>query len=73
MQIRSSGEQTTNEEIMKYAKLFRDELTLDNLQHETLVALCKMLELQTIGTNNFLRFQLRMKLRQLLADDKVCF
>lgn len=29
----------------------------------------RLLLLQPIGTNNFLRFQLRMKLRQLQADD----
>lgn len=36
-----------------------------------LVALCRLLELQSIGTNNFLRFQLIMKLRAIRADDKV--
>ena len=35
------------------------------------MALCKLLLLQPIGSSNFLRFQLRMKLRQLEADDKV--
>ena len=29
----------------------------------------RLLLLQSIGTSNFLRFQLRMKLRQLQADD----
>ncbi len=32
-------------------------------------AYVRLLLLQPIGTNNFLRFQLRMKLRQLHADD----
>ena len=63
--------QTTNEEIIKYSKLFKDEITLDSLQYAQLRALCKLLELQTIGTTAFLRFQLRMKLRQLEADDRV--
>ncbi|KAG7219876.1 hypothetical protein INR49_018793 [Caranx melampygus] len=36
-----------------------------------LVALCRLLELQSIGTNNFLRFQLIMKLRAIRADDKL--
>ena len=30
-----------------------------------------MLEIAPIGTNNLLRFQLRMRLRSLAADDKV--
>eukprot|EP00048_Salpingoeca_helianthica_P013714 m.206570 g.206570 ORF g.206570 m.206570 type:complete len:856 (-) comp15536_c26_seq3:73-2640(-) len=57
------------DEILKFAKLFSDELTLDNLGHETLRALCRLLDLQTIGTSNMLRFRLRMKLRELKADD----
>lgn len=56
---------------MKFSKLFEDELTLDNLTRPQLVALCRLLELQSIGTNNFLRFQLIMKLRAIRADDKV--
>nr|CAD7457237.1 unnamed protein product [Timema tahoe] len=69
--LRSSGQKATNKEILKFSKLFKDELTLDSLTRPQLVALCRVLELQPIGTINFLRFQLRMKLRSLAADDKV--
>ncbi|XP_065770142.1 mitochondrial proton/calcium exchanger protein isoform X5 [Muntiacus reevesi] len=69
--IRETGERPSNEEIMRFSKLFEDELTLDNLTRPQLVALCKLLELQSIGTNNFLRFQLTMRLRSIKADDKV--
>ncbi|XP_054913085.1 mitochondrial proton/calcium exchanger protein isoform X2 [Poeciliopsis prolifica] len=69
--IRDSGERPSNEQIIKFSKLFEDELTLDNLTRPQLVALCHLLELQSIGTNNFLRFQLIMKLRAIHADDKL--
>lgn len=69
--IRTTGEQATNEEIIKFSKLFEDEITLDSLDRPQLTALCRLLELQPIGTNNFLRFQLRMKLRSLRADDQM--
>ncbi|XP_048060110.1 mitochondrial proton/calcium exchanger protein isoform X5 [Megalobrama amblycephala] len=69
--IRDSGERPSNEQIIRFSKLFEDELTLDNLTRPQLVALCKLLELQSIGTNNFLRFQLIMKLRAIRADDKL--
>ncbi|XP_014896099.1 mitochondrial proton/calcium exchanger protein isoform X9 [Poecilia latipinna] len=69
--IRNSGERPSNEQIIKFSKLFEDELTLDNLTRPQLVALCRLLELQSIGTNNFLRFQLIMKLRAIHADDKL--
>lgn len=70
-QIRETGERPSNEEILRFSKLFEDELTLDNLTRPQLVALCRLLELQSIGTNNFLRFQLTMRLRSIKADDKV--
>ncbi|KAL3184909.1 hypothetical protein MRX96_030800 [Rhipicephalus microplus] len=69
--IRESGEDASNEEILKFSKLFEDEITLDSLTRPQLTALCRLLELQPIGTNNFLRFQLRMKLRSLKADDQM--
>lgn len=69
--IRDSGERPSNEQIMRFSKLFEDELTLDNLTRPQLVALCRLLELQSMGTNNFLRFQLIMKLRNIRADDKL--
>ncbi|KAM6446588.1 mitochondrial proton/calcium exchanger protein isoform 1-T1 [Liasis olivaceus] len=69
--IRETGERPSNEEILRFSKLFEDELTLDNLTRPQLVALCKLLELQSIGTNNFLRFQIIMRLRSIKADDKL--
>lgn len=56
---------------MRFSKLFEDELTLEHLERPQLVALCKLLELQPIGTNNLLRFQLMMQLRTIKADDEV--
>jgi len=69
--VRDDGLNITNVEIMKFAKLFEDEITLDSLSRQQLLALCRVLEVNTIGTNNLLRFQLRMKLRSLAADDRM--
>lgn len=69
--VRSSGEQATFEEIIKFSKLFEDEITLDSLSRQQLTAICKVLEVGSLGTSNFLRFQLRMKLRSLAADDRM--
>lgn len=69
--VRTSGEEVTSDEIMKFSKVFEDEITLDSLTRSQLIALCRVLEVQTLGTNNFLRFQLRMKLRSLVADDQM--
>jgi LETM1 and EF-hand domain-containing protein 1, mitochondrial len=69
--IRQSGTQATNEEIIRFSKWFEDEITLDSLSRPQLTALCRVLEIAPIGTNNLLRFQLRMRLRSLVADDKL--
>jgi len=37
-------------QILKFAKLFDDELTLDNLPAPTIKALCRLLQLPTLGT-----------------------
>ena len=41
LQIRTSGAQASTEEILKFSKLFEDELTLDNLSKKQLELLCK--------------------------------
>ncbi|XP_031633656.1 mitochondrial proton/calcium exchanger protein [Contarinia nasturtii] len=69
--VRSSGAAATSEEIIKFSKLFEDEITLDSLSRQQLTAICKVLEVGSLGTSNFLRFQLRMKLRSLAADDRM--
>lgn len=70
-QVRPSGQQPSTQEIVRFSKLFEDELTLEHLERPQLVALCKLLELQHLGTNNLLRFQLLMRLRSIKADDEV--
>lgn len=70
-QVRHSGIQPSTAEIVRFSKLFEDELTLEHLERAQLVALCKLLELQPIGTNNLLRFQLMMQLRSIKADDEM--
>jgi len=73
VKIRHSGQQASNEEILRFSKLFEDEITLDSLSRPQLLALCRVLEIQPTpaGTNSLLRFQLRMRLRSLAADDKL--
>ncbi|XP_006023075.1 LETM1 domain-containing protein LETM2, mitochondrial isoform X1 [Alligator sinensis] len=70
-QVRHTGHQPSTQEIVRFSKLFEDELTLEHLERPQLVVLCKLLELQPIGTNNLLRFQLLMQLRTIKADDKM--
>lgn len=60
-----------NDQIMKFAKLFEDDITLDNMDRTQLSAICRLLNLTPIGTSNFLRLQIEMRLRHLKADDRL--
>uniref|UniRef100_A0A2R8MIF2 Leucine zipper and EF-hand containing transmembrane protein 2 n=1 Tax=Callithrix jacchus TaxID=9483 RepID=A0A2R8MIF2_CALJA len=66
-----TGHKPSTKEIVQFSKLFEDQLALEHLDRPQLVALCKLLELQTFGTNNLLRFQLLMKLKSIKADDEI--
>lgn len=68
---RESGKEFNNEQILKFSKLFEDDITLDNMTRGQLAAICRMLELPTVGTKAFLAFSIEMKLRNLKADDRV--
>nr|CAB3263418.1 LETM1 and EF-hand domain-containing protein 1, mitochondrial-like [Phallusia mammillata] len=59
----------TNQEILKHAKLFEDQITLDKMPRQQLMALCRLLKVPAVGTNELLRFLLQMKLQQLHRDD----
>ncbi|KAI9140228.1 LETM1-like protein-domain-containing protein [Paraphysoderma sedebokerense] len=69
--IRRTGEQADTESIMKLAQKFEDELTLDNLSRPQLVSMCRYMNINAFGTDNFLRYQIRQKMSQLKADDKM--
>jgi LETM1 and EF-hand domain-containing protein 1, mitochondrial len=64
------GAPIPNDKVIEMAKLFRDDLTLANITRPQLLALCRYMNLQTYGTDSFLRFQLRTKLRNIKEDDR---
>ncbi|XP_076409896.1 LETM1 domain-containing protein LETM2, mitochondrial isoform X1 [Peromyscus maniculatus bairdii] len=66
-----TGHRPSTKEIVRFSKLFEDQLALEHLDRPQLVALCKLLELQSFGTNNLLRFQLLMTLKSIKADDQI--
>ncbi|KAK6772916.1 hypothetical protein RDI58_028154 [Solanum bulbocastanum] len=65
------GAGVTNEEILGFAKLFNDELTLDNISRSRLVSMCKYMGISPYGTDAYLRFMLRKRLQRIKVDDKL--
>lgn len=68
---RTSDNPPSNGEIIKYSQIFEDEITLDNLPYDQLKALCLIMMVSPIGPSELLRFQIRLKLRELKADDQL--
>ncbi|KAF9365324.1 hypothetical protein BGX34_010450 [Mortierella sp. NVP85] len=69
--VRTTGEQASTEELLRVAKLFHDELTLDNLSRPQLVSMCRYMNINAFGTDNFLRYQIRNKMSSIKSDDKL--
>eukprot|EP00887_Chlorella_sp_A99_P005186 scaffold1.g5186.t1 len=70
MQRVRAGEAVPSSELLKFAKLFNDELTLDNLERSQLVSLCRFVGIQPFGTDAFLRGRLRRHLLEIKEDDR---
>lgn len=66
-----TGGVVANEDILGFAKLFNDELTLDNVSRPRLVNMCKYMGIQPYGTDTYLRFMLRKRLQWIKNDDKM--
>ncbi|XP_048324885.2 uncharacterized protein LOC107410664 [Ziziphus jujuba] len=65
------GIRVSNDEILGFAKLFNDELTLDNISRPRLVNMCKYMGIRPYGTDAYLRYQLRKRLREIKTDDRM--
>ncbi|KAG8380362.1 hypothetical protein BUALT_Bualt06G0007600 [Buddleja alternifolia] len=67
-----TGARVSNEEILGFAKLFNDELTLDNISRPRLMTMCKYMGISTYGgTDAYLRYMLRKRLQKIKDDDKM--
>ncbi|TVY28347.1 LETM1 domain-containing protein mdm28, mitochondrial [Lachnellula hyalina] len=68
--VRSTGEQPTPNDVINVCKIFKDDLTLDNLSRPQLVGMCRYMNLNTFGTDMMLRYQIRHRMRQIKRDDR---
>lgn len=65
-----NGEAMPPEVIIKYAKYFEDDLTLDNMSRMQLINMCRYMGIPPYGADSLLRFQLRHKIKTLKEDDQ---
>ncbi|KAH9461712.1 hypothetical protein Pst134EA_017997 [Puccinia striiformis f. sp. tritici] len=67
--LRNTGEKPSTDDVVKVAKFFEDDLTLDNLSRPQLVSMCRYMNINAFGTDNFLRYTIRNRMKHLEADD----
>lgn len=70
-QVRSTGETPSDTDVIRVAKMFHDDITLDNLSRPQLVSMCKYIGVNAFGTDNILKHQIRSKLERVRVDDMV--
>ena len=70
LQVRA-GESVNNFEITRFAQLFNDELTLDNLERIHLVNLCRFVGIPPFGTDAFLASRLRAHLARIKVNSRL--
>ena len=68
--VRATGESPSPSEVINVCKIFKDDLTLDNLSRPQLVAITKYMNLSAFGTDMMLRYQIRHRMRQIKRDDR---
>ncbi|KAI9823691.1 MAG: hypothetical protein M1826_007660 [Phylliscum demangeonii] len=68
--VRATGESPTQADVIKVCKIFKDDLTLDNLSRPQLVGMARYMNLNTFGTDMMLRYQIRHRMRQIKRDDR---
>ncbi|KAG2423597.1 hypothetical protein HXX76_015234 [Chlamydomonas incerta] len=64
-----AGAAVENAEIVRFAQLFNDALTLDNLERVQLVSMAQFVGISPFGTDTYLRNRLRQHLQQIKHDD----
>jgi LETM1 and EF-hand domain-containing protein 1 len=68
--VRTTGESPTQADVIKVCKIFKDDLTLDNLSRPQLVGICRYMNLNAVGPDTLLRYQIRHRMRQIKRDDR---
>lgn len=67
--VRTTGENPSPEDVIRVAKLFNNDITLDNLTRPQLVSMCKYMNIHAFGTDNFLKHQINNRLEKIRVDD----
>ncbi|GME68700.1 unnamed protein product [[Candida] boidinii] len=70
--IKSSDQKSIDRnQLFRVAKLFKDDLILDNISRPVLIAIARYINLKPFGTDQILRYRIRHKMLKIKSDDKL--
>lgn len=69
-QIRD-GEKPTRTRMLSVARMFKDDVLLDNFTRPQLAALARYMNIQGFGTSIILRYRIRHKMKMIKQDDRI--
>ncbi|GAV28351.1 hypothetical protein PMKS-001822 [Pichia membranifaciens] len=67
----SKSSEIKRDQLLRVAKMFKDDLILDNSPRGMLVALAKYINLRPYGTDQILRYRIRHRMLKIKADDRL--
>lgn len=65
------GSEIQTAQLFRVAKMFKDDLILDNVPRGVLMAMAKYINLRPYGTDQILRYRIRHKMLKIKEDDKL--
>ena len=68
--MKAGGRAASTEELLSVMRGFKDNVTLDHLYRDQLVAMAQFLNMNHFAPTAILRFQLRQRLKRLRNEDK---
>lgn len=68
---RLTGEPLSFDQIVSLSRRISDAITIENIPRAQLVSLCKYMSINAFGTDSFLRFQIRSRMKQIRRDDEL--
>ncbi|ODV86775.1 hypothetical protein CANARDRAFT_174820 [[Candida] arabinofermentans NRRL YB-2248] len=71
LRSKTASEEIDKDQLLRVAKMFKDDIILDNVSRSILVAMGRYLNLKPFGTDQILRYRIRHKMLKIKKDDKL--
>jgi LETM1 and EF-hand domain-containing protein 1 len=67
----SKSDEISRQQLLRVAKMFKDDLILDNVERGILIAMANYINIKPYGTDQILRYRIRHKMLKIKEDDRL--